>query len=110
MPVNFHIRNRRLTCSKLEATPFVGFGAANPYNADEVIPMVIYEAQPGTTFVLKPVRRWSILQSFAKPHTMVPVDEKPEGAVDVEFPSESCKCADIVHDTERMFTVKYLSA
>ncbi len=38
--------------------PFVGLGAPNPYDRREIIPIVTWDAVPGSVFVFKPSPIW----------------------------------------------------
>jgi hypothetical protein len=38
--------------------PFVGIGVAHPWRKDEMIPVCVWEAEPGTAYVLQAGNSW----------------------------------------------------
>ncbi|KAF2118016.1 hypothetical protein BDV96DRAFT_685633 [Lophiotrema nucula] len=90
------------------AFPFVGYGALNPYNSDEMIPLVVYEAQPAATFVFIPSGKWIVTGGVVEPHALIPADSADGHAVVVEFPSLSSTSAEIIHDEKGELTCRYL--
>ena len=87
--------------------PFVGLGAPDPYNVNNVIPIAIFEAQPGCTYSIRPNSRYLIAAGTADPGQIVAIDPSTKLYI-LDFSDPSVLSAEVIHNENGTFSIDYI--
>lgn len=85
-------------------SPFVGLGIPNPYAREEIIPIVSWEAVPGSVYDLKPNSIWHCARGKSIHGTILDLDQWHVKA-SVEFSSEDSQ-TELIYERNGTFTVE----
>ncbi|KAH7028816.1 uncharacterized protein B0I36DRAFT_363439 [Microdochium trichocladiopsis] len=88
-------------------TPFVGYGFPNPHNANEVLPAAVWQARPGAAYTFHCEQKWHVVSGVAEAHDVAFGEEVGKGHL-VTFEDTQASEAEVIHDTQNGFTVRYL--
>ena len=90
--------------------PFIGFGAENPLDDGEVVPLIVWAAQPGAAYTVRCEQRWIVAAGKADAHEVV--ESLPSGMSSViDFTTgvgQSSRKAQVTHNLDGTMTIKYL--
>lgn len=87
--------------------PFVGLGAMDPYNPNNVIPIAVFEAQPGCTYTVRPNSRYLIMAGTAEPGQIIVVDDSTPLNI-LDFSDPSMNSAEVIHNENGTFSIDHI--
>lgn len=84
---------------------FIGLGSSTPFDRDDLVPLCIWEAQPGGFFPIKYKEKWYIGQGMSKAHSITNVHRTP--MIDFENNGKDASSAHVTHNDDGTFEVVY---
>lgn len=89
-----------------QAHQFIGLGAQDPNSSDNIVPVAVFAAQPGTNNYIAPVTKYYVSWGTYSQGEIIDITTVAHPA-SIDFTGKASNVATVVHDDQGKWTVSY---